>query len=534
MRVTVDDRPSPPAPEDVAGDGVVAGDGDVADDGDVVAGGMDELDDTTRENPIVAAVAPDSTAASGSADRNASASTSTGTADADGAGATSAWADEARPPTALTWLDAHSVTATSAMRAEAEDDLFSDAHLVPGWLRPRVIVPLGVVALLCGSYVGATLLWPLNEVAPVVTASTLELAPAPAAAITWPTSGSAAVAVSGIDTVASGSAPAEIASITKVASTMMVLDELPLKPGEQGPAYAFDWSDSREYWSYRWSNQSALDVPVDGTLSEYQMLQGVLLGSANNYIDRMSDELWGSDAGFAEASEAWLAENGINGVSLVTPSGFDSRNVATPAGLIELGEVAMRNPVFAEIVGTRTAQIPGAGEVTNSNGMLDDPGVIGIKTGTLSGWNLLSAKDVEVDGTTVRLFAAVLGQDSDDNRLSATRSLFSQVEEQLAAQETTVAAGTVVGTVRTEWGAKANLVTDADAKVVLWNGASATSESTLELGEDTSSGAKAGSLTLAGPVNQTKTTVSLDAEVPAPSVWWRLTHPLELFGLDGN
>lgn len=565
MRVTVDDRPSPPAPDEVAGDdaGTDAADAPTeshaklaalfgsreASDPAMTAGAAtdpsqtdvpvesDEPDDSTRENPVIAEpsapVAPEEVAA-GAEDEEVAAADAGDAGDAPGDAPASAWADEARPPTALTWLDAGAVTAASTMREAPGDDLFSDAHLVPGWLRPRVIVPLGVVAALCGTYIGTTLLWPLNEVAPTVTATTVELAAAPGATITWPETGSSAVAVSGIDTVASATVPSEIASITKVASTMMVLDELPLAPGEQGPSYAFDWSDSRDYWSYRWSNQSALDVPVGGSLSEYQMLQGVLLGSANNYIDRMSDELWGSDAGFAEASDAWLSENGIDGVSLATPSGFDTRNVATPSGLIELGEVAMRNPVFAEIVGTRTAEIPGAGEVTNSNGMLEDPGVVGIKTGTLSGWNLLTAKDVDVDGTTVRLFAAVLGQDDNDARLAATRSLFSQVEEQLAAQETTLPAGTVVGSVRTVWGAKANLVTDADADVILWNGAAATSDSTLELGDDTSAGAAAGSLTVAGPLNTAETVVSLDAEVPAPSAWWRLTHPLELFGLDGH
>lgn len=447
-----------------------------------------------------------------------------------------AWADEARPPTALTWLDADSVGRASAQApgSSDDDDLLAGASLVPGWLRPRVLVPLGIVVALCGSYVGATLLWPLTEVTPRVTATNVELAPAPNASITWPTTGSAAVSVSGVNTMASTNIPSEIASITKVASTMMVLDELPLAPGEQGPVYEFDYGDTRDYWSYRWSNQSALDVPVDGTLTEYQMLQGVLLGSANNYIDRMSDELWGSDAGFAEASVDWLAKNGIDGVTLATPSGFDTRNVATPSGLIELGEVAMRNPVFAEIVGTRTAEIPGAGTVTNSNGMLADPGVIGVKTGTLSGWNLLTAKDIDVDGTTVRLFAAVLGQDSNDDRLAVTRSLFSQVEQALAEQPTTIPADTPVGTVRTVWGAKANLVTDADVEVVLWNGTSATLSSTLELGDDTADGAEAGSLSVAGPVNTATTTVSLDAEVPDPSAWWRLTHPLELFGLDGR
>lgn len=444
---------------------------------------------------------------------------------------TAEWAGTRGTPTALTWVDADEL-GTTPPTEETESDLLADARLTPGWLRPRVLLPVGIVAALCGSYVAATLLWPLENVAPTVSARPIELTAAPTAAVTWPASGSAAVSVSGINTLASSTTPTEIASITKVASTMMVLDELPLEPGEAGPEYTFDASDSQEYWSYRWSGQSALDVPVDGSLSEYEMLQGVMLGSANNYIDRMSDELWGSDQGFAEASAAWLAAQGIDGVSLATPSGFDSRNVGTPAGVIELGEVAMRDPVFAEIAGMRSVVLPGAGEVTNSNGMLEDDGVVGIKTGTLSGWSVLTAKDVTVGGTTVRLFAVVLDQESDEARLAETRALFDQLEQQLADQGTTVPAGTVVGTVSTEWGARAQLLTDADAQVVLWNGASATATSELAITE-TEQGSTAGSVSVAGPIDRAQTSVSLDNELPGPDVWWRLSHPLELFGIDG-
>ena len=48
-------------------------------------------------------------------------------------------------------------------------------------------------------------------------------------------------------------------------------------------------------------------MPVGGSLTEYQMLQGVLLGSANNYIDRLAKEILGSDAAFADAAATWLS-----------------------------------------------------------------------------------------------------------------------------------------------------------------------------------------------------------------------------------
>ena len=155
-----------------------------------------------------------------------------------------------------------------------------------------------------------------------------------------------------------------------------------------------------------------------------------------------------------------------------------------------------------------------------------------MKTGTLGdSWNLLTAKDITVDDTTVRVYAAVLGQADDDQRLAQTRSLFTQVETALAEQAPAVAKGTVVGTVTTLWGTTTEVVTDADADVVLWNGAFAESSATFRLGENREEGDEVGTLTSVGPLNTITTSLSLADDVEAPSPWWRLTQTLELFGV---
>ena len=449
------------------------------------------------------------------------------------------WADEARSATALTWVDESAVAdAAPTVGLDAPDpdaagaSLFRGARLRSTAAGPGVLVPVGVLVALVAGYAGTTLLWPLHEVPPTVSAVEFTTTPAAAAAVAWPAQGSAAVGVQGIGTVASSTDQAVIASITKVVSALMVLDRMPLAVGEQGPEFSFTRADNRAYWNYKRQDQSALDVPVGGSLTEYQMLQGVLLGSANNYIDRLAKEIWGSDRAFADAAQTWLRERGITGMTIATPSGFDERNTATPAALIAVAEKALQNPVFAEIVGTPSVELPGAGVVTNTNGMLADPGVVGLKTGTLhESWNLLTAKDVTVDGTTVRLFASVLTQEDDDMRLEATRSLFSQVEAALQGQAPAVPRGTVVGSVSTPWGAKADIVTDADADVVLWNSATATATSTFDLGEHRAAGAEVGTLTTSGPLNTVTTPLTLAQKIDGPSAWWRLTHPLELLGL---
>ncbi|WP_243229416.1 D-alanyl-D-alanine carboxypeptidase family protein [Microbacterium sp. CIAB417] len=449
-----------------------------------------------------------------------------------------AWADENSPATALLWVDPLAVAAASGAAAiDTSTDRDDGPDLLVGAprrgiLRPGILVPLGTLVALAVAYSATALLWPLHELPPTVEAVAVEPVAAEAAAVTWPADGSAAISVDGIGTASSTGDRAPIASVTKVVSVMLVLEERPLKPGEQGPEYAFDYGDTLDYWSYRRDDQSALDVPVDGTLTEYQMLQGVLLGSANNYIDRLSDEIWGSDSAFADAAEQWLAARGLSDITIVTPSGRNEGNVASPASLTKLASIAMANPVFAEIVGTASVELPGAGLVTNSNGLLGEPGFVGVKTGSLDGdYNLLSGKDVTVGDTTVRLYASVLGQDGDDERLEASRALYAQVEAALQAQGPAVAAETVVGEVSTPWGASADVVTDADAAVVLWNSAAPTAEVVFDLGDATEADDAVGTLTVTGPLDSVEVPVVLAEEIEPPSAWWRLTHPFELFGI---
>ncbi|MCS3843192.1 D-alanyl-D-alanine carboxypeptidase family protein [Microbacterium sp. AK031] len=448
------------------------------------------------------------------------------------------WADDERTATAFTWLDVHAVEEstrsadldTVTMR-EPGANLLADARLRPALLHARWLVPFGAFAALVVAYAATVLLWPLHEVPPTVEAVEVPAVVSELATPTWPAVGSAGIGIAGVSSTSSAADAVSIASVTKVVTALMVLDRMPLQLGEQGPEFAFNYSDSVDYWDYRRGDQSALDVPVDGVLTEYQLLQGTLLGSANNYADRLAREIWGSDASFADAAATWLADHGMTGITIVTPSGFDEGNVATPDALLRLGERAMQNPVFAEIVGTVSADIPGAGLVANTNGMLADPGVVGIKTGTLEGWSMLTAKDVAIGGTTVRLFAAVLNQSSNDERLAVTRSLFAEVETALQDTPTTVPAGTVVGEVETLWGTNVDLVTDEDATVLLWNGASADAATTLALGDEREAGDQAGSLSVTGPVDAVEVSVSLEDEVSGPSPWWRLTHPLELLGV---
>jgi D-alanyl-D-alanine carboxypeptidase (penicillin-binding protein 5/6) len=399
-------------------------------------------------------------------------------------------------------------------------------------LRAGVLVPIAIIALLIGAYSATTLLWPLHALPPTVEGVQVDPIAAAPATLTWPGAGSAAVSVDGITpVVASAADTVPMASITKVVTALVVLDEMPLALGEQGPEFRFTARDSDAYWNYLSNNESALDVPVGGTLTQYQLLEGMLMGSAGNYADRLAGNLWPTDAVYARAANEWLSAHGLPGITVVEPTGIDARNTATPEALIALAKRALADPVIAEIVAKPSVELPGAGVVTNTNGLLADPGVVGVKTGSLETWNLLSAKDIVVGETTVRTYAAVLGQPDDAARLAASRTLYAELEAALQPLPS-VTAGTVVGQVSTRWGEEVSIVTEDDAAVILWNAAAGTVTTDFSLGDARDEGADVGTLSVAGPLDAASTTLELAADIEPPSAWWRLTHPLDLFGLN--
>ena len=166
----------------------------------------------------------------------------------------------------------------------------------------RVIVPAAVLVGLVASYVGATLLYPLTNLAPTVTKTPVSVTAAAPALPSWPIEGSAAVGVQSMGSVSSTFEQESMASITKVITAMVILEALPLNPGEQGPEYYFTQYDSNQYWDYLRNNESALDVPVDGTLTEYQLLPGMLMGSAGSYTDFLAEQIWSSDEEYSAAA----------------------------------------------------------------------------------------------------------------------------------------------------------------------------------------------------------------------------------------
>lgn len=440
-------------------------------------------------------------------------------------------APAAAGPAALAWVD------PTQLKNRQPAPAAEDKPLVP--VRRRrvgsVIAPIATALLIAAAYVVACAVWPLNAIAPTVHAEEVEALAGPDLSIDWPSDGGAAVAAVGADDAILSSSDEErpLASITKLASVLMVLDEQPLEVGEEGPSYDFTADDEADYWGYVERGESRLEVPVDGSLTQYELMEGILIGSANNWASRLVSEVFGSTDEFVAAAETWLDEQGLDSMTLVEPTGIDWNNTASPSDIARLGEIAMENPVIAEIVQKKEVDLPGPGVVENTNDLLADEGVVGIKTGTLlDNSNLVVAKELPSgDDGTVTVVASILGQPDDESRDIVGRSLLDQAE---AAVEPSLVlpAETVVAKVTTAWGESATAVTPEDVSLATWDGETpAVSAPTVEGAIGQGKGDVVGTLTVKSTLASADVDVQLTDAIEGPDFWWRLTHPLALLGL---
>lgn len=128
-------------------------------------------------------------------------------------------------------------------------------------------------------------------------------------------------------------------------------------------------------------------VDVGGTYTINQLLHGLLMHSGNDAAHALAVQLGGMQQAL-EKLNLLAAKLGGHDTRVATPSGLDGPGMSTSA--YDMGlfyRYAWRNPVFADIVATRTFDFPGHGEspgyeLENDNQLLYHySGAMGGKTG---------------------------------------------------------------------------------------------------------------------------------------------------------
>lgn len=398
--------------------------------------------------------------------------------------------------------------------------------------RRRVTVFGGLAVLLAsGIYLPFTLLAPLSASAAAVLPWQ---APVTAAVqLDWPGYGASAIGAIGYPGVLASSGAAEpqpIASITKVITALVVLEAKPLSQGEQGPEITTTATDSALYNSYFARNGKVEPVKAGLVFSEHQLLQLTLVASANNYTATLVNWAFGSEEAFLPIARDWLAAHGLDDTTLTDATGMNPENTSTVSDLIELGKIAIADPVVSELVVTQRISIAHVGEIDNTNELLGSAGVRGIKTGTLdeAGACLLFAADYEIAGTMVTVIGVILGGDDHPSLNRDVVALLSTAQSGFREVQLTVE-GTEYARYSTEWGDASDVVATADATIVAWADTPITllveaRPITLE-----QAGVAVGSLLFTVGTHTVDVPLELENEIDDPGGWWRLTHPAELF-----
>ena len=407
--------------------------------------------------------------------------------------------------------------------------------------RTAVVSAVAAVVLLAppAGYAGWALTAPLP--APVGAVSSLNGPSTPAAVdLGLSADGAAAISIAGADDYLGPDAagvrilngddePRPIASISKLITALVVLDAHPVG-ASGGPTLTFGRADHALYDEYYVRDATIAEMPVGTSMSLRDALATMLVPSASNYAEAIARWAFGSVEGYRRAAQAWLSAQGLERTTVVEPTGLDPRNTSTPSDLIALGRIAEAEPTVAELAATRSLTLPGPGALVNTNHLLGQGGITGLKTGTLdeSGSNLLFSAKVDVAiGRSLDVVGVVLGAES---ARSIDASVLGMIDRLSGGFHTTslARAGQRIGGYETAWGSAIDVVLAEGASIQTWSDTPI--EVAMDVGEPQTwtDGEVVGRVTWTAGPESVSVPIELRGDLGEPTGWWRLTHPGEI------
>lgn len=387
----------------------------------------------------------------------------------------------------------------------------------------RVTLVIILLLVLCGGILNY--LRPLPKVQAVNVPITSDLG---TVHMSWPTTGEAAIGAQGFGVLdqTTTQTPLPTASIAKVVTSLAMLEKKPLQPGEDGPTLTISQQDVDIYNKYVAEDGSVAQVTVGEQITERQILEALMLPSANNLADSAAIWTFGSMSNYLTYANQMVQRLGLTHTTVVgDASGFLPGTVSTPSDLVKLGDVALQNPVFAKIIAEPSATLPVAGTVYNVDSMLGTDDIIGIKTGNTdqAGGCFLFAATHQMSPTqTITIIGAVMGAPDLNAALHDAVPLLESAKTNFTL--TTFAhAGDTLGTYKLPWGGTEKAIAQHDVTAVTWNGVQVTPRISIHALDGVQhKDANVGTISVNGNNLQASSPIVLQSDVPAPSWGWRL------------
>ena len=206
-----------------------------------------------------------------------------------------------------------------------------------------------------------------------------------------------------------------IASTTKLMTALLALEQA--RPSDVFTAPAYDAMPA----------ESRINLREGEQMTVHDLLEALLLESANDAAETLAEGVSGSREAFVEEMNARAADLGLEHTSYANPIGLDEAgNYSSARDLANLARVLLRRPRFARIVDMPEAELESGARprvVENRNDLISAyPWVSGVKTGyTANAGNVLVGSADGPGGA--RVISVVLGEPTEAARNSETLAL---------------------------------------------------------------------------------------------------------------
>lgn len=260
------------------------------------------------------------------------------------------------------------------------------------------------------------------------------------------------------------------ASIAKIITSLVILEKYPLTENYDGPIITMTESDIARLNATIQQSGSFVAIHAGEQLTERQILQGILMASANNLADGLAVWAFGSLENYRAAAEIWLKENNLSNIKIGSDaSGLDPETQASSADLCKLILIASQNSAFTQIVSTKSVTFPLIGELKNTNSLIEQENIIGGKTGFTpeAGYGFVTLVNIDVNNSNQLAAVAVLGQSSYDEAFSQTQKLIDSLENNLTVHNL-AKKGQIIGQVNSDWNKKIDLIAQDNIDVISW------------------------------------------------------------------
>lgn len=346
-------------------------------------------------------------------------------------------------------------------------------------------------------------------------------------ALPWPGHGGGMVEIQNVGVVGSFNAQRQIplASVAKIITALVLVRDHPLALGSAGPTLVMTPSDASTYLTMKAQQDSVMAVVSGERLSEYQLLEALLIPSADNIAQTLA--IWdaGSVQAFVGKMNAYAKSLGMTQTVFKDPSGLSNGTVGSAQDQLVAAKELLKNPVLSQIVAKPQAVLPVAGLVFNVNYNVGHDGFVGIKTGsTTTGANLVFAATGNGSKSDL-IVGALLGQQgvqSLGSVLASSRKLVDAARN-VPHPVSVLTKGQVVGDIVPPGSAPVPVVSDQSVSLVGWAGLKVVySARFIKLKGSLASGSKVGTMVVQLGSQQKVVNLVTTRSIEPPSVLWRL------------